>query len=708
MPGSEGPPEGWPGWPEGKQFAFVLTHDVEGQRGLDRVMEIAKLELKLGFRSSFNFVPEGKYQVPLTLRKWLVDHGFEVGVHDLHHDGKLFSSRDEFRRKAQRINFYLKEWNAAGFRSGFMLHNLEWIRDLEIQYDSSTFDTDPFEPQPDGVHTIFPFWVPRCPMADSIDHQPSTLSKPHSQHSTLNPFRNGYVELPYTMPQDSTMFLLLNEKTTQIWESKLRWLCSCGGMALMNVHPDYVDLPGTGSSYDVFPARLYENFLSSVSNNYRDRFWNPAPRELADWYSKTLSISDSEPAISSEGTYLSKPLPSLAGKRAAVVLYSHYPSDPRPRRAAESMAQAGMHVDLFCLRDSESELKRETIEGVNVRRLPIEKKRGSKSAYILQYSKFLIVCLLILGRRTLEKRYDIVHVHNMPDFLTFSALLPKIFGAKVILDLHDPMPELMQSIYRLSPVHWAVKMLIRLERWSIAFADLVLTPNIAFRKLFVLRGCPPEKIKIVMNSPQGELFNAARFSMPANSMGDRNGSFKLMFHGLIAERHGLDTAIRALACLRTDIPGLEFHIFGGKTAYMDKMIELVNELQLQQTVHYHGFKTQNEIARALASADVGIIPNRRSPFTEINMPTRIFENIAMGKPVIVPNTVGIRDYFNEKQIVFFNPDSADSLADAIRWVYNNPRDAQEMVEQGRCVLKVHTWDLERENLLESVRHLLQA
>ena len=158
LPGSELPPEGWRGWPDGKKFAFVLTHDVESQQGLDRVKQLAELEMELGFRSSFNFTPEGSYSVPDELRSWLTDRGFEVGVHDLHHDGHLFSSREGFRRKAERINAYLQEWNAVGFRSGYMLRNLDWVHDLNIAYDACTFDTDPFEPQPDGVSTIFPFW----------------------------------------------------------------------------------------------------------------------------------------------------------------------------------------------------------------------------------------------------------------------------------------------------------------------------------------------------------------------------------------------------------------------------------------------------------------------------------------------------------------------------------------------------------------------
>src|SRR4030095_1583596 len=195
MPGSERPPQNWLGWPEGKKFAFVLTHDVESQAGLDRCRSLMELERNLGFRSSFNFIPEGSYRVPAQMRQELTANGFEVGIHDLKHDGHLFSSYRSFKRRALRINNYAREWGASGFRSGFMLRNLDWLHDLEVQYDASTFDTDPFEPQPDGGHTIFPFWVPR-PNGSSIDGQ---------ELGTNSCSQGGYVELPYTLPQDSTL-----------------------------------------------------------------------------------------------------------------------------------------------------------------------------------------------------------------------------------------------------------------------------------------------------------------------------------------------------------------------------------------------------------------------------------------------------------------------------------------------------------------------
>jgi glycosyltransferase involved in cell wall biosynthesis len=420
---------------------------------------------------------------------------------------------------------------------------------------------------------------------------------------------------------------------------------------------------------------------------------------------------DSIPRPRSKGTFPSSPTMSrdrqLVGKRAAVVLYSYYPADPRPRRAAEAMIGAGMSVDLICLRESDREPSREVVNGVNVLRLPIPKKRGGKIDYLLQYSGFAAACSAILAFRTLRRRYDIVHAHNMPDFLAFSGLVPRLFGSKIILDLHDPMPELIRSIYDVPPNHWLVRLLIRLERWSVAGVDLVATPNIAFRDLFVSRGCPAQKITIVMNSPQGELFNPKRFET-GSLRSKKQVSFQLMYHGLLVPRHGLDTAIRAVAAVREHIPALQFHIYGDRTPYMDQMNDLIERLGLAGSVRYHGRKPHEEIAMALASIDLGIIPNRRNPFTELNMPTRIFETLAMGKPVVVPNTKGIRDYFDESQIIFFEPDNVESLAQAIKWAYLHPREVRKMVLRGQTVLNAHSWDRERENFVQSLRDLVGA
>ncbi len=258
-PGSGASPKGWKGWPEGKRFAVILTHDVELAGGHNKCETLMHLEKRCGFVSSFNFVPE-RYEVSPALRALLADDGFEVGVHGLNHDGKLYESREVFNSRAKKINEYIEEWQVEGFRSPAMHHNLDWIRDLDIEYDASTFDTDPFEPQPDGYRTIFPFVVE----ADGA--------------------RSGYVELPYTLPQDFTLFIILQERNAKTWKEKVDWIAEQGGMVLVNVHPDYIHFGKGHPGPEEFPASIYEELLNHISSKYEGEYWHVLPKELAKFW----------------------------------------------------------------------------------------------------------------------------------------------------------------------------------------------------------------------------------------------------------------------------------------------------------------------------------------------------------------------------------------------------------------------------------------
>jgi glycosyltransferase involved in cell wall biosynthesis len=435
------------------------------------------------------------------------------------------------------------------------------------------------------------------------------------------------------------------------------------------------------------------------------------------------------PAMSSHSTDTS--CPSLTGKRVAVVVFSYFPSDPRVYRAATALAGAGAEIDLFCLCKS-GEAAKVRVSGVNVTRAKIKKSRAGKLAYVKQYAVFTAAAFLWLTRRSLKRRYDLVHVHNMPDFLIFSALFAKLRGSRVVLDLHDPMPEVFLAKYDLKPGHWLLRVLRGIEKLSIGFADLVLTPNLAFRKLFAARSGPEEKIRIVMNSPLEEVF-PLRVPQGVLSRG-KNAPFVIMYHGTLVERHGLHVAINALFDLEDDFPGLGFYIYGAETPYlMDTVLPLVRELGLESRVHYLGEQSQAIIADAISRCDLGIIPNLRSVFTEINFPTRIFEYLALGKPVLVPQTPGIGDYFGPENMLFFQWGEAEipvlvakgkevssryiplledeeelarNLAAKIRWVFEHPAETRALVEKGQEVYRRYTWQSQREALLRAISSLL--
>jgi glycosyltransferase involved in cell wall biosynthesis len=387
-----------------------------------------------------------------------------------------------------------------------------------------------------------------------------------------------------------------------------------------------------------------------------------------------------------------------------VLLYSYYPSDVRPRRAAEALVNEGMHVELICLRKSKDEPARERFKGVDIRRLPLRRHRGGAAAYVFQYSAFILSAFLLLTIRSLTRRFDLIHVHNMPDVLVFSALAPKILGAKVILDLHDPMPELMMTIFRARPGGFAVRLLKRLERWSVAFADTVVTVNLACKRILTSRSCRPDKIQVVMNSPDEEIF---ALRSPASSATARAQKFVMMYHGSILERNGLDLAVEALASIRLKLQDAELRIYGDATPFLEVVMAAVSQKGLRDAVHYFGGKPPEAIVAAIDECDVGIIPNRRSIFTEINTPTRIFEYLSRGKPVITGRAAGVQDYFAEDALFFFELGDANDLARVITHVFRDPEDVEKVVTRGQEVYLAHRWSEERRGLVSRTAELLR-
>ena len=228
-------------WPNAADYAFVLTHDVETADGFARIPHLADLEEEAGFRSSWNLVPH-KYPIDRGIVDDLRSRGFEIGIHGYNHDGRLFASRTVFDRRAAAINRALDEYQCVGFRAPMVHRNLEWLQALHVEYDASCFDVDPFQAMPGGTGSWWPFIAGR------------------------------FVELPYTMPQDHTLFVTLGHDHTRVWEQKLDFIRQSAGMALMLTHPDYLG-----------PRELdlYANFLTRVGETNP---WHALPRDVASWW----------------------------------------------------------------------------------------------------------------------------------------------------------------------------------------------------------------------------------------------------------------------------------------------------------------------------------------------------------------------------------------------------------------------------------------
>jgi glycosyltransferase involved in cell wall biosynthesis len=239
------------------------------------------------------------------------------------------------------------------------------------------------------------------------------------------------------------------------------------------------------------------------------------------------------------------------------------------------------------------------------------------------------------------------------------------------------------------------------EKVSIKFAHTIITTNKSFLDRFIFRGCPPHKINIVMNSPQDSIFN--KYNSESLHEADEN-KFIVMYHGIIIKRYGLEELLNAVYLLRDKIPGLQLEVYGTGED-LSTFLELVQKLNLDNIVKYFGQVSLEKIVETIPECDVGVIPNRLGPFTQINFPTRIFEYLHMKKAVIVPRTQGIKDYFDEESIYYFNAGDAKDLANVILSVYSNRDEAKEVVDKGYKIYQKYSWEGQSKNLVKIYQEL---
>jgi glycosyltransferase involved in cell wall biosynthesis len=650
-------PPGWPGWPDGKQFAFVLTHDVESQKGLQRIESLMDLERRLGFKSSFNLVPE-EYEVSDHVLQMLDRLGFEVGVHGLEHDGKLYHSKAAFAEKAIKINSYMTRWGALGFRSPLMQHRLGWLHRLNAQYDSSTFDSDPFEPEPDGVRTVFPFWVP-------------------------GPGNSGFVELPYTLAQDFTLFTILRKDSIDIWKRKLDWIAQCGGMAMLITHPDYMCFGSGKHGRDEFPVSLYEEFLTYVRERYRDKFWAALPRDVNAYYRATL-----------------RPEARNTRKRICMIAYARYESDNRIRRYAETLAARGDIVDVIGLHSSDRP-STYALKGVNVfeiqRRADNEKDQWS---HAWQLFRFLFRSLIFATRRHRLIKYDLVHVHNVPDCLVFAALYPKMSGTRIILDIHDLVPELFEAKFASKFRAIYVRLLKIVERLSIEFSDHVIVSNHLWQRRLIERSVASEKCSVFVN-------NVDPLTFYRRDRTRHDDKVILLFPGTFQAHQGLAVAIKALARLKDRVPACELHLIGGgggRNAQGD-LADLASGLGLNGRVRFFGTIPLDQVPQVMANADIGVVPKLADSFGNEAYSTKIMEFMSQGIPVVASRTAIDTYYFGDETVCFFESGDDEAMAEVMAKLIEDKKLFDRMSRSGIAYAARNDWDSKKAEYFSLIDNL---
>lgn len=381
-----------------------------------------------------------------------------------------------------------------------------------------------------------------------------------------------------------------------------------------------------------------------------------------------------------------------------MLAYTFYETDGRVMRYAEALAQDGAQVDAIVLR-REGQPREEIINGVRVLRIQKrEKNERGKLSYLWRIMQFFFRSMFEIGRQHLRQPYDLVHVHSVPDFEVFAALVPKLGGAKIILDIHDIVPEFYAAKFGVAPDSLPFKALKLLERWSAAFADHVIVANDIWMERIATRATRREKCSAFINYPDTSVFHSGLRDRTAD---DR---FVLSYPGTLNWHQGLDIAIKAFAIAQEYAPGMEFHIYGEGSA-KPELARLVKELALDDKVQLNPPRPIRDIARIMANADLGVVPKRNDSFGGDAFSTKILEFMALGVPVVVAETRIDKHYFNESLLRFFKPSDEQELASAMLDAYRRREHSATLASRALDYARENSWGVRKSSYLAIVERL---
>jgi glycosyltransferase involved in cell wall biosynthesis len=382
--------------------------------------------------------------------------------------------------------------------------------------------------------------------------------------------------------------------------------------------------------------------------------------------------------------------------RVCMVVFNNYVSDPRVRREAEALIERGDTVDCICL-CPENITK---LNGVRLFYVSGSRYKGANPFRLIAgYILFFLYAFFKVSIQHLRAPYDVVQAHTMPDFLIFTALVPKMLGAKLVLDMHDLMPEVYVAKFGPGSSKLMLRLIYWVERLSVNFADKAIAVHKPHLDILVKHGNPRAKFSIVLNVPDHRIFTRR----PRTESND--GKFRLIYHGTIPKRAGLEMTLRALARARKSIPNLHFEIIGSGEG-VDAMLRLAKELKLEDCVELTETVRVEKLPAMIVQADVGIVPYTADAFTQYVLPTKLLEYAALGVPAIVSRLPTVEAYFDSDMVAYFEPGNEIELAEQIVRLYRNPQLAAELAVNATRFTEENNWPQQREIYYRLVDSLL--
>lgn len=385
-------------------------------------------------------------------------------------------------------------------------------------------------------------------------------------------------------------------------------------------------------------------------------------------------------------------------KRVCFLYYQHF--NALLYREAKALQEQGFEVDIIALRQSGENRIFYKYEGMNV--FGIQERTAAEKNFVLYFLQLLLFyakATVLLAVLAPERRYRLVHVTAPPDIMVFAALFPKLFGARIILDIHDIGPELFMRKMNVAEDHRIIRFLKLLERISVRFSDHVITVTDFWKDKLIARSVEPSKITMLLNVPDSDLFR------PLHVRAARS-SFNLFYHGSVEEHFGIDTLLLAMPMIRARIPNVHLHLYCGKKgrAYAD-CERIARELDLNSYVKFHGGVPFQELPRTLSNADMGVVPTKDSVFSNEAVSMKALEYISMGIPIVISRTRAHDFYYDSSMVKFFEPRNSEQLAAAVIELYESREQREQQVRNALAFLRKHGWNKSRETYAAIVKSL---
>lgn len=384
-----------------------------------------------------------------------------------------------------------------------------------------------------------------------------------------------------------------------------------------------------------------------------------------------------------------------------MVAYTFYESDNRVRRYAETLVKDGHEVDAIVLRRP-GQVSREVIEGVHVHRI-LERVKNEKHplTHLKRLLTFFALSACVLTVRHLKSRYDIIHVHSVPDFQVFATFIPKLMGACVILDIHDIVPELYASKFNISQRSPLFRLLVLVERLSVAYSDHVIIANHMWHQRLARRSGYPERCTTILNYPDPAIF----YRRPRTVT--KGKSFLICYPGTLSAHQGIDLVIKAMALLGGKTPNLKFLILGDGIE-RERLTAMVKEHHLEDQITISGGAPIEKVAEIMANVDLGVEPKLKSSFANEALSTKILEFMAMGVPVLASDTCIHRLYFREDLIQFFESENVGDLAAKILLLMHDSDKYNALRARGISFAELNNWNVKKKDYLDLVDRIVKG